>query len=343
MKPVLAITVGDCNGVGPEVVIRALRSTKVRHSIIPLLVGPQESFSYYARLYGIPFRPIRVSATLGTSALSHLWDSGHVPVLEPDGARALKPKPGLLSPFAARMAAQAISTAVNLVQNGSAAGIVTAPVSKKALHMAGVQYPGQTEMLQQLSGSRRVAMMLVSPVMRIGLATIHIPVRSIHKELTASCLKEKILIIREALQKDWRIPSPRLAVLGLNPHIGEDGDIGKEEQTVIIPVLRTLQRRFENLSGPFPADGFFGQYRPHSYDAIVAMYHDQGLIPLKMTAAGHGVNVSVGLPLVRTSPDHGTGFDIAGKGIADGRSMVEALCMARIIIHNRKRGEKRAS
>ena len=112
MKPVLAITVGDCNGVGPEVVIRALRSTKVRHSIIPLLVGPQESFSYYARLYGIPFRPIRVSATLGTSALSHLWDSGHVPVLEPDGARALKPKPGLLSPFAARMAAQAISTAI---------------------------------------------------------------------------------------------------------------------------------------------------------------------------------------------------------------------------------------
>jgi 4-hydroxythreonine-4-phosphate dehydrogenase len=209
--------------------------------------------------------------------------------------------------------------------------VVTAPVSKKALHMAGYRFPGQTEMLQRLTRSANVAMMLVSDAMRVGLVTIHLPIRQVARALTSALLRDKIETIHQTLLTDWRIANPRLAVLGLNPHAGENGDIGTEEKTVIVPVVRRLQARGMDVHGPFAADGFFGRYTPGTYDAVIAMYHDQGLIPLKMSSFGTAVNVSAGLPIVRTSPDHGTAFDIAGKGIADPRSMIEAIrCAARI-------------
>jgi 4-hydroxythreonine-4-phosphate dehydrogenase len=219
---------------------------------------------------------------------------------------------------------------------GQVDAIVTAPVSKRGLHRAGFAWPGQTEMLQALSSSRHVAMMLVSQTLRVGLATIHLPLDAVAASLSFRDLKERILVIHQALVQDWNIRKPHLAVLGLNPHAGEGGDLGKEERRVIVPVIRSCRASGILLDGPFPADGFFARYRPGTYDAVVAMYHDQGLIPLKMSSFGRAVNVSVGLRIIRTSPDHGTAFDIAGKGVADPNSMVEAIKLAASLAKNRR-------
>jgi 4-hydroxythreonine-4-phosphate dehydrogenase len=197
--------------------------------------------------------------------------------------------------------------------------------------------PGQTELLQRLTRSPSVAMMLVSGSFRVGLVTIHTPVRNVARELTAALLVERVTVIHRALRTDWRIRSPRIAVLALNPHAGEQGDIGNEEQRVIIPVTAALRKKGMRLEGPFPADAFFARYTPGAYDAVIAMYHDQGLIPLKMTARGRAVNVSAGLPIVRTSPDHGTAFDIAGRSIADPASMIEAVRTAVTLSAHRRR------
>jgi 4-hydroxythreonine-4-phosphate dehydrogenase len=204
------------------------------------------------------------------------------------------------------------------------------------MHLAGVDFPGQTEMVQRLSGAPRVAMMLVCDTLRVGLVTVHIPVAEIAPRISGPLLKERITVIYEALRTDWGIRHPSLAVLGLNPHAGESGDMGMEDEKVITPAIQQLRRTGLRVAGPFPADAFFARYRPGSYDAVVAMYHDQGLIPLKLLAGGKGVNVSVGLPIVRTSPDHGTAFDIAGTGSADATSMIEAVRLAvQISTHRR--------
>jgi len=191
-------------------------------------------------------------------------------------------------------------------------------------------------MVQHLSGSPRVAMMLVSKAMRVGLATIHIPIREVQAALTRESLAQTIEIVWEGLQQDWNIRSPKLAVLGLNPHASEGGDIGTEDIDIVAPIVKRFQRKKMKIEGPFPADSFFGKYKPGTYDAIIAMYHDQGLIPLKMSSFGKGVNVSVGLNLVRTSPDHGTAFDIAGKGNANPASMIEAILLAAQITKQRR-------
>ncbi|MGA9119654.1 MAG: 4-hydroxythreonine-4-phosphate dehydrogenase PdxA, partial [Bacteroidota bacterium] len=227
--------------------------------------------------------------------------------------------------------------AVEQILRGNVDAMVTAPVSKSALHKAGYRWPGQTEMIQHLCRGPRVAMMLVTKTLRVGLVTIHLPLKDVAASITHRLVIERVSTIYNALRIDWRIPRPRLAVLGLNPHAGESRDLGDEESLQIEPALRSLRAKRMHVEGPFPADGFFARYVPGAYDAVVAMYHDQGLIPLKLLAHGSGVNVSVGLPLVRTSPDHGTAFDIAGKGKADSGSMAEAIILAGSIVKNRKR------
>jgi len=230
-----------------------------------------------------------------------------------------------------------------MTMRGEFQAVVTAPVSKQAMHLAGVEYPGQTEMLAHLTGAPHVAMMLVSRTMRIGLVTIHLPLHEVSPALTVPLVREQITTIHDALVRDWHIRRPLLAVLSLNPHAGEGGDIGREEIDTIIPALRELQSSGVRLIGPLPADGFFARYKSGDFDAIIAMYHDQGLVPLKMSSGGRAVNVSAGLPIVRTSPDHGTGFDIAGKGIADPASMVEAITLAVTIARNRTRSMRSLS
>jgi 4-hydroxythreonine-4-phosphate dehydrogenase len=248
--------------------------------------------------------------------------------------------PGEVTRSAGQASLQAITLAVNLARSSIVDAIVTGPISKQALHKAGSRFPGHTELLQHLTSSRHVAMMLVSPTMRVGLATIHIPLSKVPKILSRTLLRDRIRIIYNALITDWRIRRPKLAVLGLNPHAGENGEIGSEEAKIISPVIKALRVEGMNIEGPFPADAFFGTYKRGSFDAVVAMYHDQGLIPLKMSSFEKGVNVTVGLPTVRTSPDHGTAFDIAGRGIASASSMTMAIKLAVEIAKNRRRSRR---
>jgi 4-hydroxythreonine-4-phosphate dehydrogenase len=209
------------------------------------------------------------------------------------------------------------------------------------MRQTGFAFPGHTEFLQHLTGAPEVAMMLVSRGMRVGLATIHEPLQSVACSITGDLVLAKAHLVLEALKRDWGIRNPRLALLGLNPHAGESGTLGNEEQSILIPAVRTLQTEGHICEGPFPADAFFARYQTGSWDAILAMYHDQGLIPLKMWARGKGVNVTVGLPIIRTSPDHGTAFDIAGKGIADASSMEEAILLAAELANNRRKSDSR--
>jgi 4-hydroxythreonine-4-phosphate dehydrogenase len=229
----------------------------------------------------------------------------------------------------------AIEAAVNLCLTGKAVAMVTAPASKEALNLAGYNFPGQTEMIALLSRSAKVAMMLVSKDLRVGLVTIHVPVRSIAEHITSEKIVEKMGVILESLKRDFRIADPKLGVLGLNPHAGEHGVIGSEEESIILPALEQARAKGIKAEGPFSADGFFGQKTFRRFDAVVAMYHDQGLIPLKMHSFGKAVNFSAGLTIIRTSPDHGTAYDIAGKGKAKLDSMLEAMKLALQIARNR--------
>ena len=321
-KPVVAITVGDCNGIGPEIVVKSVRDASVRRICSPILVGPVDVFEFYAKRLRVPLpsSPIVESSTLHGSQII----------------------PGLVSARSGKAAASAIEAAVDLAEAGVVQAIVTAPISKHALHRAGVRFPGHTEMLQHLTNARHVAMILVSNSLRVGLVTIHVPLKRVSSLLTRKLLRQRIEVIHHALVSDWQIRKPRIAVLALNPHAGEAGDIGTEDRRITAPVVRTLSGLKMDIKGPFPADGFFARYTPGTYDAIVAMYHDQGLIPLKMTAQGRAVNVTAGLPIVRTSPDHGTAFDIAGKGVADPGSMIEAIKIAVSIAAHRRSSRNRS-
>ncbi len=336
MRPVVAITVGDYNGIGPEVTLRALANPGVRRLCTPLLVGPRSVFSFYAARYAL-----RMTFFDAEPGLSVAGRSGAVPVVDPGSPGRPVVRPGTLSRHAGENAAGAIETGVRLVRAGFASALVTAPVSKRGLHLGGSPFPGQTEMLQHLTGVPAVAMVLETRALRVGLATIHMPLRKVPRSLTKSLLLSRLRVMHEALQTDWRIRRPRMAVLGLNPHAGEQGDLGHEEQQIITPVIGAMWRRGAYIEGPFPADGFFGEGGPKDYDIVVAMYHDQGLIPLKFSGFREAVNVTAGLPFVRTSPGHGTAFDIAGKGIADPSSMIAAIRLGVTLSTNRQRRSRR--
>jgi 4-hydroxythreonine-4-phosphate dehydrogenase len=296
-----------------------------------VLVGSLDVAEYYARRLRLKilFREItEVPDRFSNGAVHvHSLPGNAVPVITP----------GVCSPDGGRFAGAAIELAAGLCLNGDLDGMVTAPVSKTAMHTAGYRFPGQTEMLASLSGGSTPLMILAAGRFRVSLATIHVPVRNVSRMITQDRLKKVLEIFLSSLRRDFAISRPSVAVLGLNPHAGEEGHIGTEEQEVIRPALAAGRRKGWDVHGPFAADGFFGTHRYEDFDGIVAMYHDQGLIPLKMKGFECGVNITAGLPLVRTSPDHGTAFDIAGQGIADAGSMIEAIRLAVTIVENRRR------
>ncbi|MBI4546738.1 MAG: 4-hydroxythreonine-4-phosphate dehydrogenase PdxA [Ignavibacteriae bacterium] len=320
-KPIIAITMGDYNGIGPEVTLKSVCSPQIRKLCIPFLVGSLKVYEFYARRCRIRIK---------------LKEIEFFPNRESKDSIALI-EPGHVSATAGKYAGESIGIASQLCLDGLVDGMVTAPVSKQAMHRAGYLYPGQTEMLAELTRTSRAAMMLVANNFRVGLATIHVPLKDVAKKISRKRIAEQITIIHQSLQSDFAIRSPKIAVLGLNPHAGENRVFGEEEKKWIVPTIRQAQRKKIDASGPFSADGFFGSGAYTSYDAVLAMYHDQGLIPLKMKGFNVGVNFTAGLPIVRTSPDHGTAFDIAGKGIADPRSMIEAIKLAVTIIKNRRK------
>ena len=235
--------------------------------------------------------------------------------------------PGVLSAEAGRAAYEAIVAAVRDTQAGRVSAVATAPVNKLAFARAGLPWKGHTDLLAHLTASQRVAMLFWSDALRVVLATVHVPLSEVPSRLTRERLLETIVLAAQGLPA-FGIPRPRLAVAGLNPHAGEDGLLGPEETHVLRPAIEEARAAGIDVTGPFPADTLFVRATRGEFDCVVACYHDQGLIPVKMAAFGRAVNVTLGLPIIRTSVDHGTAFDIAGRGVADHSSLVEAVLLA---------------
>lgn len=335
MKPVIAITMGDFNGIGPEVALKAANSHLVRRIAIPLLVGSLDVFEYFAKLYKMKISIREVDPEYFGAENIPRSNSDDIPLIAVRKFQKPRIKPGKISFEASRLAVESIITAAVLNLKYGVDGIVTAPISKAAVNFNRIHFPGQTELLAAIYKTEKYAMILACGYLRIGLATIHIPISQVASLITTKLVAEKISILNHSMKKDFGIKKPKIAVLGLNPHAGEHGLLGNEEKRTILPAIKLANGDDINVSGPFPADGFFGIGSYKNYDAILAMYHDQGLIPLKLLGFVKGVNFTAGLPVVRTSPDHGTAYGIAGKGTANPSSIIEAVRLAVEVIKNR--------
>jgi 4-hydroxythreonine-4-phosphate dehydrogenase len=329
-KPVIAITIGDFNGIGPEVALKSIASSRIQRYCCPLLIGPLEVFQWHAKRLKIRLnlQPFQSSSGDAGRRAIQVFDLG---IFHQRDIQL-----GKVTPVAGTAAGLALHKGVELCLQRQAAALVTAPVSKSALNLAGYTYPGQTELLAELTESDHVTMMLASKELRVGLVTVHVPLRDVVVSLSIQKVFEAITVVNHSLTSDFGIRNPKVAVLALNPHGGEAGLFGGEDERVVTPAIELAKTQHIRVFGPFSSDAFFGTRRQKEFDAIVAMYHDQGLIPLKMTSFGGAVNFSAGLKIVRTSPDHGTAFDIAGKGIADPGSMTEAIRLAIEIARRRQ-------
>ena len=328
-KPILGITMGDPAGIGPEVIAKALAGTALRRICIPLVVGS----------YDVMQRTVkRLKLNLSVQILEgHATRSraGQVSVLDPL-ERPLGPfKPGVAAPETGAASVAFIKKAVHLAQLGCIDGMVTAPINKEAMHMAGCRYPGHTELLADLTQTPESGMMIVGGPLKIMFVTTHVAIKELPIALTQARIEKGIRLAHLALTSLFGIRKPRIGVAALNPHAGEHGLFGDEESRIILPAARAAQAAGILASDPLPADTLFGKTAKGEYDGVVAMYHDQGLIPLKMVAFGSCVNLTVGLPIIRTSVDHGTAFDIVGKGIADPGSLIEAVKLAAMLSQNR--------
>ncbi len=310
----IALTAGEPAGIGPEITVKAWETLRAE---LPFFwIGDPGHLPP-----GTPIAEITDPAQAAGISASAL------PVLrQPYPAPAT---PGTPDPANAAAVIEGIALAVSLVQSGAASAVCTNPINKKALKDgADFAYPGHTEYLAALAGVDRVVMMLACDALKVVPVTIHIPLSEVPQALTPKALTDTIRITHAALQRDFGIAAPRIAVAGLNPHAGEGGAMGTEEISMIIPALEALRAEGLDLIGPLPADTMFHAAARRHYDVAVAMYHDQALIPIKTLDFSGGVNVTLGLPFVRTSPDHGTAFDIAGSGAAEATSLIAALRMA---------------
>jgi 4-hydroxythreonine-4-phosphate dehydrogenase len=319
--PWVAVSMGDPAGIGPEVTLRALGRPGLRAALRPILVGDLGVFEHASERLGLRVRLVPWSPP---AALPRQG----VPVLVVSELRRDERRPGRSIPSGGRAAHQAILAATRLVQEGFARALVTAPISKANLAAAGIRVPGHTELLAALTRSKAVRMMMVGGEMRVALATTHLALAAVPGALSRRLVRDTIGVADGALRAHFGIRRPRIGVAGLNPHAGEDGLFGDEEKRIIAPAVRDAMRRDIDARGPLAADSLFPLAVEGRFDALVCMYHDQGLAPFKALHFADGVNYTAGLPFVRTSPDHGTALDIAGRGIADPRSMTAALQLA---------------
>ncbi len=324
----LISTIGDPNGIGIEILLKSIRSLKAKGDFFEenelTIAGETQTIEEYASKINASAKIKNDSLTLDNLKIKIINCGEHAPI-----------KFGEETKEAVDIAAKSIETALAKVINEEFDALVTMPVSKAALYKAGWNFPGHTEALADACNVKKPTMILLTKTTRVALVTIHLPLQNIFSEITQEAVTEKITTVDLSLKKDFGVKNPKIALLGLNPHAGEEGSIGKEEQIIISPAIEKTNLQNIAAEGPFPADSFFARDEYKSYDGIIAMYHDQGLIPLKLLAKGAGVNYTANLPIVRTSPDHGTAFALAGKDKANPSSAIEAFKTAVFIKNNR--------
>jgi 4-hydroxythreonine-4-phosphate dehydrogenase len=321
----LAVTLGDPAGVGPEIVVKAWQALRTSGPAF-VVVGDAQALSSSPGAKDLPI--VRVVSP--AEATSHFGQA--VPIIDlPLKAPVLAGHP---SSSAAGAIVQWIETAVGLALSGAVSGVVTAPIAKAPLYEAGFKFPGHTEFLGELTakapfeGVRGPVMMLAAGDLRCALVTVHEPIAAVPCKITTARIVETAQVTAQSLARDFRVAQPRLAIAGLNPHAGEAGGIGREEVEIVEPAVKALNELGIDAKGPYPADTLFPAEMRSRYDAAVCLYHDQALIPVKMLDFWGGVNLTLGLPIVRTSPDHGTAFDIAGRGLARADSLIAAIRLA---------------
>lgn len=325
----VGISCGDLNGIGIEVILKCFDDNRMLQDITPILYCSTKVVSQHRKALGledVQFNKITDArdAAHRKFNLLDLWDEDvAVEIGKPSGALA-------------SYAIKSLESAALDLASGKVDVLVTAPIDKNSMQQAGFAYPGHTEFLQQMAGSdSEVLMLLIGQDLRVGTVTGHIPLKDVAASITTDRIISKAKLLNQSLMRDLAVPNPRIAILGLNPHAGDNGTLGNEDKERIAPAVRRLNEEGIMAMGPYPADGFFGNGSYKHFDGVLAMYHDQGLAPFKALSFGNGVNFTAGLPIVRTSPDHGTGLDIAGKGVADEGSFRAAVWLACDIHRNR--------
>jgi 4-hydroxythreonine-4-phosphate dehydrogenase len=327
-KPVVGFTCGDLNGIGMELIIKSLADGRITEVCVPVIFASNKSINFYRKVVpdvNFSYQAVKDFSRLNPKQINvfNCWEE------------EVQITPGQLNEPGGRYALLSLQQAVQALKNGNIQALVTAPIHKKNIQSETFNYSGHTPYLKAMFEVNDVAMLMVGENMRVGLLTEHMPVSEIAQHVTKENIVAKLKIIHESLQKDFGVDKPKIAVLGLNPHAGDEGLIGNEEETFIKPAIREAKQNNMLVFGPYSADAFFARGHYEKFDALLAMYHDQGLIPFKSLAIGEGVNYTAGLPTVRTSPDHGTAFDIAGKGKADHHSFLEATYKAIDIVRAR--------
>ena len=328
-KPLIGITLGDYNGIGPEVIIKALSNPEILQWCVPIIYGSQKVLIYYKNAMEAMDFQFKTTSDIDNLApdqiyLINCWDDANTVV-----------EPGKETPEAGKAAFACLDRSSKDLDKGLLSALVTAPINKHNIQSEEFNFPGHTEYLTDRFEAKSSLMMLVSEDIRMGVVTGHLPLQEVAKTLTKELIKEKIDLFLLSLKEDFSIEKPKLAVLGLNPHAGDSGLLGQEELDIIQPVVEEFRTKAQLVFGPYPADGFFGKAQFKEFDGVLAMYHDQGLIPFKYIAFETGVNFTAGLPIIRTSPDHGTAYDIAGKNEADPNSFLHAFFLAIELVKNR--------
>lgn len=327
-KPIIGITTGDLNGIGIETIIKVFSDSRMLDYCIPVIFASNKAINFYRRT--TPDHPFNFQNTKDLSKLNNkqvnvfnCWEE-EIPI-----------QPGVLTESSGKYAVRSLMVATQCLKDGQLDALVTAPIQKSNTQLNDFPYTGHTPFLKEKFGAKEVLMLLYHDDFRMGLVTEHIPVSKIASMLTRELVSAKLTLLRETLIRDFGIDKPRIAVLGLNPHAGDDGLIGTEERDIIQPAIELQQQQGHLVYGPYSADTFFLRNKHLAFDATLAMYHDQGLIPFKTLACGEGVNYTAGLPVIRTSPDHGTALNIAGKNEADPGSFREAVFQAITLLKQR--------
>jgi len=327
-KPVIGISCGDLNGIGIELIIKTFSDSRMLEFCTPVVFASNKVINFYKKMLpevNLSFQVLKDLARPFPKQVNiyNCWEE------------EVNVTPGQQTEVGGRYAVKSLTAAVEAFKAGHIQGLVTAPFHKNNVQSADFAYSGHTPYLKDAFGAGDVAMLMCADNMRVGLLTEHIPVKDVAAHITRQAILKKLQVMRESLQLDFGIDKPRIAVLGLNPHAGDDGLVGKEEEEQIKPAIKEAKQNNILAFGPYSADAFFARGNHEKFDAVLAMYHDQGLIPFKSLAKGEGVNYTAGLPLVRTSPDHGTAFDIAGKNRADEVSFRQSVFFSAEVLEQR--------